>query len=156
MVTQFNHTRKNPDNPELIVSSSTTGMDLVLFYIRKRLRSWKPYRSWANLCTRLLLFHDQRNPCDVLVCMYHYAFAYNIRLQASRGMFLALSMYGRTINLANTLGKVIAVLLPILFISLLQVDAIQASFLGYFALADLPRKSANPLSLFPELTNLQS
>lgn len=39
MVTQFEHTVANAHNPELIVSSSTTGLDLVLFYMRKSIPS---------------------------------------------------------------------------------------------------------------------
>ncbi len=35
MIAQFNHTLANPQSPELIVSSSTTGVDLVLFYISR-------------------------------------------------------------------------------------------------------------------------
>lgn len=39
MVKQFEHTGANAQNPELIISSSTTGMDLVLFYTRRPARS---------------------------------------------------------------------------------------------------------------------
>ena len=35
MLTQFHHTVATAPSAELIVSSSTTGMDLALFYIRK-------------------------------------------------------------------------------------------------------------------------
>lgn len=39
MQTQFDHTVTNAQNPELIISSSTTGMDLILFYMRKSVDS---------------------------------------------------------------------------------------------------------------------
>ena len=35
MLTQYHHTKETAPSAELIVSSSTTGMDLALFYIRK-------------------------------------------------------------------------------------------------------------------------
>ncbi len=56
-------------------------------------------------------------------------------------------MYGRTMPVASGLGKFVAIVLPILFISLLQINAIQNDFLGFFVLADAPRKRVcNPIS----------
>ncbi|KAK7750312.1 hypothetical protein SLS62_007719 [Diatrype stigma] len=54
------------------------------------------------------------------------------------GLFLALSMYGRTVIVADALGKIAAILVPIIFICLLQIDAIKSSFMGFLVLADLP------------------
>ncbi|RYP41727.1 hypothetical protein DL767_000743 [Monosporascus sp. MG133] len=73
MVTQYDHTKKNFGNAELIVSSSTTGIDLVLFYI------------------------------------------------------------------PNVVGKLVSVIFPVTFIALLQLEAVQGSFMGFLVLADLPR-----------------
>lgn len=67
-----------------------------------------------------------------------------------RGLFLALSMHGRTVTLADALGKIAAILVPIIFVCLLQVDAIKSSFMGFLVLADLPRKiSAISVSVDP-------
>ena len=41
---------------------------------------------------------------------------------------------------ASTLGKVASIVFPVFFISLLQVDAVKRSWIGFFVLADLPRK----------------
>lgn len=51
---------------------------------------------------------------------------------------------------ANGLGKVISIIVPIIFISLLQLSAIKNSFMGFLVLADLPRKSPPSTPLFRE------
>lgn len=50
---------------------------------------------------------------------------------------------------ANGLGKVISIIVPIIFISLLQLSAIKNSFMGFLVLADLPRKSPPSIPLSP-------
>ncbi|RYP64587.1 hypothetical protein DL771_008700 [Monosporascus sp. 5C6A] len=73
MVTQYDHTKENFGNAELVVSSSTTGIDLVLFYI------------------------------------------------------------------PNVVGKLVSIIFPVTSIALLQLEAVQGSFMGFLILADLPR-----------------
>lgn len=51
---------------------------------------------------------------------------------------------------ANGLGKVISIIVPIIFISLLQLSAIKNSFMGFLVLADLPRKNPPSTPLFRE------
>ena len=64
--------------------------------------------------------------------------------------------YNRMI-VASNLGKVASIVFPVLFISLLQLDAVKKSWMGYFVLADLPREreapESNPPSLYRELPN---
>ncbi|RYP25209.1 hypothetical protein DL765_000090 [Monosporascus sp. GIB2] len=62
------------------------------------------------------------------------------------GLFLALSMYGfaerthlyNTLALANVVGKLVSVIYPVTSIALLQLEAVQGSFMGFLVLADLP------------------
>ncbi|RYP71804.1 hypothetical protein DL769_004610 [Monosporascus sp. CRB-8-3] len=63
------------------------------------------------------------------------------------GLFLALSMYGfaerthlyNTLALANVVGKLVSIIIPVTSIALLQLEAVQGSFMGFLVLADLPR-----------------
>ena len=115
----------------------------------------------ADKRARVLLVYYRRNPRDVLV----YTTTLRTReycdllTHCQRGLFLALSMHGRDrMIVASGLGKVAAILFPVLFISLLQVDAVERSWMGFFVLADLPckRPLTFPLVLaFSELTLFQ-
>ncbi|RYO92887.1 hypothetical protein DL766_009135 [Monosporascus sp. MC13-8B] len=63
MVTQYDHTKKNFGNAELIVSSSTTGIDLVLFYIHIYDR-WLLIRFSIGFCI-LALFNLTNILCQI-------------------------------------------------------------------------------------------
>ena len=68
-----------------------------------------------------------------------------------RGLFLALSMHGyNRMIVASNLGKVASIVFPVMFISLLQLDAVKRSWMGFFVLADLPRERELP-PLYTEL-----
>ena len=54
---------------------------------------------------------------------------------------MALSMHGyNRMIVASNLGKVASIVFPVMFISLLQLDAVKRSWMGFFVLADLPRE----------------
>lgn len=57
--------------------------------------------------------------------------------------------YNRMI-VASNLGKVASIVFPVMFISLLQLDAVKRSWMGFFVLADLPRERELP-PLYTEL-----
>ncbi|KAH9887770.1 hypothetical protein F4778DRAFT_418487 [Xylariomycetidae sp. FL2044] len=109
ITTQFHHTLDDIGDPELVIANSSTGLDLVLFYIQ--------YCCY-NIEATFVLF---------------WAFS------------LTQSVYGwsakphlrRTFKYINVAGKVVSVVLPVVMISLLQVESVRHTFIGFLLVADI-------------------
>ncbi|KAI0484655.1 hypothetical protein GGR56DRAFT_35051 [Xylariaceae sp. FL0804] len=109
MAEQLRHAKANVGNPELVIANSSTGMDLVLFYIQ--------YCCY-NIEATFVLF-------------WAFSLTQSVYGWSSKPHLRRLFMY------INTSGKVISVVLPIIMISLLQLDSVQRTFFGFLLVADI-------------------
>ncbi|KAI1345241.1 hypothetical protein F5Y15DRAFT_365339 [Xylariaceae sp. FL0016] len=105
---QYHHVLANTGSPELMVAGTSVGVDLVLFYIQ--------YYAY-NVEALLSLFWA----CALTQTIYGY---------------FDLEAWKRQKSITRAATKTIAVLLPVLLISLLQVHAVRRSTTAFLLLAD--------------------
>ncbi|KAJ9136873.1 Glycoside hydrolase [Pleurostoma richardsiae] len=110
VITQFKHKKTHPNSPENAIAGGSVGMDLVLFYIQ--------YYCYSVQA--------------MLVMFWCCALA-----QSVYGL-TELSTLKRRLRTVNNVGKAVAVLFPLITILLLRAPAIQAHFVLFILLADLP------------------
>ncbi|KAI1079533.1 hypothetical protein F5B20DRAFT_167787 [Whalleya microplaca] len=106
---QFYHSKKHMGNPELVISNGSVGIDLVLFYIQ--------YCCYLVEATFVLF----------------WAFS----LTQSVYGWLTTSRLRRIFKTINVAGKVASIVLPVTVISLLQLEAVQSTFVGFILTADM-------------------
>ncbi|KAK8033324.1 hypothetical protein PG991_002722, partial [Apiospora marii] len=106
---QFKNKSENVGNPQLTLANGSTGMDLVLFYIQ--------FYCYTVEATFVLFWAFS-------LTQSVYGWADKLR-------------WRQTFKKVNATGKVISVVLPLLTICLLQVPAVQSSFVGFIVLADI-------------------
>ncbi|KAK7958266.1 hypothetical protein PG996_010294 [Apiospora saccharicola] len=106
---QFKNKSEMVGNPQLTLSNGSTGMDLVLFYIQ--------FYCYTVEATFVLFW-----AFSLTQSVYGWSDKPHLR---------------HIFKKINATGKVISVLLPLLTICLLQVPAVQSSFVGFIVLADI-------------------
>ncbi|KAK8112950.1 hypothetical protein PG984_013476 [Apiospora sp. TS-2023a] len=110
VVQQFEAKQANPHNPDNAIANGSTGLDLVLFYIQF---------YCYNVESMFVLFWAAELGQSVygLTQKYHMV---------------------KKLKFFNYVAKAIAVLLPLLLVSLLRAPAVQNNTAAFIALADLP------------------
>ncbi|CAJ2512791.1 Uu.00g009100.m01.CDS01 [Anthostomella pinea] len=109
MTQQFHHARANAGNPELVIANSSTGVDLVLFYIQ--------FCCYNIEATSVLFW-----AFSLTQSVYGWSTKPHLRL---------------TLKHIQLAGKVISIVLPIVMISLLQAKAVRSSFIAFLLIADI-------------------
>ncbi|KAI0602460.1 hypothetical protein F4775DRAFT_537336 [Biscogniauxia sp. FL1348] len=108
-IEQYEHSIMNLGRPEIAIAGPSVGVDLVLFYIQ--------FYSY-NVESMLVFF---------------WAGA----LTQSVFQFTDLANFKSIRHKTNLIAKVLAVLVPILFVSLLRLDSVQSSYPAFLVLANV-------------------
>ncbi|KAI1340038.1 hypothetical protein F5Y15DRAFT_381222 [Xylariaceae sp. FL0016] len=108
-IAQFDYVSKNFGCPEIAIAGPSVGIDLVFFYIQ--------YYSYS-VESMLTLF-------------------WAIALTHSVFRITGLSKFKRIKRKVNIITKALAILLPLLFICLLQLNSVQHSFITFLFLANV-------------------
>ncbi|KAH8884370.1 hypothetical protein GQ53DRAFT_618258, partial [Thozetella sp. PMI_491] len=106
---EFEHKMRDPTNPELAIANGSQGMDLVLYYIQ--------YFCY-NVEAMFVLFWAAQLSQSV------YGLSHQPRLR-------------NILRILNNVGKVIAIVLPLITITCLQSQAVRKNYIAFILLADL-------------------
>ncbi|KAK7978454.1 hypothetical protein PG996_004503 [Apiospora saccharicola] len=110
MIAQFEHKKVNPDSPENAIANGSIGLDLVLYYLQ--------YYSYSVEAMLVMFWAGE-------LAQTVYGLSAKRRLRP-------------LLHRINTVGKWISILFPMVTILLLRLPALQAYFLVFILIADLP------------------
>ncbi|KAK8093553.1 hypothetical protein PG997_000238 [Apiospora hydei] len=110
MIAQFEHKKDNPDSPENAIANGSIGLDLVLYYLQ--------YYSYSVEAMLVMFWAGE-------LTQTVYGLSAKRRLRP-------------LLRRINTVGKWIAIMFPMVTILLLRLPALQAYFLVFILVADLP------------------
>ncbi|KAK8086098.1 glycoside hydrolase [Apiospora phragmitis] len=110
MIAQFEHKQVNPDSPENAIANGSIGLDLVLYYLQ--------YYSYSVEAMLVMFWAGE-------LAQTVYGLSAKLRLRP-------------LLQRINTVGKWISILFPMVTIVLLRLPALQAHFIIFILIADLP------------------
>ncbi|KAK8040001.1 hypothetical protein PG993_008412 [Apiospora rasikravindrae] len=110
MIAQFEHKKDNPDSPENAIANGSIGLDLVLYYLQ--------YYSYSVEAMLVMFWAGE-------LAQTVYGLSAKRRLRP-------------LLRRINTVGKWVSIMFPMVTILLLRLPTLQAYFLVFILVADLP------------------